>query len=984
MADKILKSITFPNLPDKYIIPETVVDPVPTQNSTNAASSGGVYDEFVGLKQSIISGKVSVGAGTEDILPSASDFRVAKITPKNGNISNNSTAVMNVGGVSTSYYPLLSTGFLSDEIKSIQSAYSDVKFVLFVYDKTTSEYLGAILDGYVFKNVADLTANNTLYPYSEINMDTLKTTYPDYKYKLEITDTSVNHDALPVVSDILQWCMYTIPSGEVGRQLVKTVNNITPDASGNIELNFLDSVDAVPTAGSENPVASGGVKTAIDAVVAEIPDIDDTLAQTGQAADAKAVGDEISALKQDIINGKISIGTGTEDIMPNASDFRVAKVTPKNGNIVANSTSYMVIDGVGNTYYTLLSTDFLSDDLKAIQSLYSDVKFILFVYDKSTSEYLGAIYQEYTFKSKADLESSNNLYPYSTVNMDTMRTMFPDYKYKLAITDIAVNHDTQPVTSDIIQWCKYTVARSTSERQLIKTVNNITPDSNGNISLTIPGAEELEEYVTETYEHVSPDSSALANGFYRYDTGVSNQSYQASIIPKGEQNRHSYYGIVFRNVLPDNIFKIVASGTIYALISAFSKADGTYIGYFTGAGFEIPERAIDANNVDTQNINIKELREEYPNYFFKASFADVSTYDRPDMDDILDSVVFVYQNASKNDLEKVSETNVPELPAYWADYLDGRIEDIRENMMDAGRNGETFIFITDLHWPSNVKNSPRVMFEILRRLNIHHCICGGDVINEGTREESVGVMADVVNAFKHYDIDFLTAVGNHDRNWNIYNNQREYPERRFSEADVFSLLERLSKQVYQNFTDDKFDNGIGFNMYYDDPITNTRFIIIDINDGILDENQVQYYEFTNYNELAQVLHDSNGKHIVIVSHVLGDYGGIGSKLGVISDALNAGTTVNTDYCTADFTGCTGKVHLIVGGHAHNDSSRLSSGGIPIVICDTDSNLSHNTDAHIVGTTKEQAFDVITVNYADNSVKFVRIGRGADRSFVVGN
>lgn len=42
MADKILKSITFPNLPDKYIIPEITVDSTPTQGSTNAVSSGGV------------------------------------------------------------------------------------------------------------------------------------------------------------------------------------------------------------------------------------------------------------------------------------------------------------------------------------------------------------------------------------------------------------------------------------------------------------------------------------------------------------------------------------------------------------------------------------------------------------------------------------------------------------------------------------------------------------------------------------------------------------------------------------------------------------------------------------------------------------------------------------------------------------------------------------------------------------------------------
>ena len=128
-------------------------------------------------------------------------------------------------------------------------------------------------------------------------------------------------------------------------------------------------------------------------------------------------------------------------------------------------------------------------------------------------------------------------------------------------------------------------------------------------------------------------------------------------------------------------------------------------------------------------------------------------------------------------------------------------------------------------------------------------------------------------------------------------------------------------------------------------------------------------------------------NIVIVSHILGDLWddtGIGRKLDAISDALNARTTISTDYCTADFTGCTGKVYLIVGGHAHNDSARRSSGGIPTVICDTDSSASHNTDAHIAGTTKEQAFDVITVDYANNSVKFVRIGRGADRTFTVGN
>ena len=41
MANKPLKSIKFPELPDTYTIPQ--VDPTPTQGSTNAVSSGGVY-----------------------------------------------------------------------------------------------------------------------------------------------------------------------------------------------------------------------------------------------------------------------------------------------------------------------------------------------------------------------------------------------------------------------------------------------------------------------------------------------------------------------------------------------------------------------------------------------------------------------------------------------------------------------------------------------------------------------------------------------------------------------------------------------------------------------------------------------------------------------------------------------------------------------------------------------------------------------------
>jgi hypothetical protein len=55
-------------------------------------------------------------------------------------------------------------------------------------------------------------------------------------------------------------------------------------------------VDSSPAANSTNAVQSGGVKSALDALQAQIPQIDPTLSQSGQAADAKVVGESIGEL----------------------------------------------------------------------------------------------------------------------------------------------------------------------------------------------------------------------------------------------------------------------------------------------------------------------------------------------------------------------------------------------------------------------------------------------------------------------------------------------------------------------------------------------------------------------------------------------------------------------------------------------------------------------------------------------------------------
>ena len=61
-------------------------------------------------------------------------------------------------------------------------------------------------------------------------------------------------------------------------------------------------IDSVPTQGSTNAVQSGGVKSALDTLQAQIPPIDPTLTQSGKAADAKVTGDRIEGAESRIVD----------------------------------------------------------------------------------------------------------------------------------------------------------------------------------------------------------------------------------------------------------------------------------------------------------------------------------------------------------------------------------------------------------------------------------------------------------------------------------------------------------------------------------------------------------------------------------------------------------------------------------------------------------------------------------------------------------
>ena len=292
-------------------------------------------------------------------------------------------------------------------------------------------------------------------------------------------------------------------------------------------------------------------------------------------------------------------------------------------------------------------------------------------------------------------------------------------------------------------------------------------------------------------------------------------------------------------------------------------------------------------------------------------------------------------------------------------------------MEAVGKNGDTFIFITDLHWESNTKNSPALVRYLEENLSINTILCGGDLINQGTRENMEKNMREVVRAFSHLRIsNFPIAFGNHDSNWNDWEGQHNYPDRKFSTSTQYALMQKQSEELVSYFTD------TGWNFYFDKLATKTRYIILDTGES---------GKFSNYNELSKVLLSTpNGYHIVIMAHWLYDTDISTSCLNIqkMIDSYNSRSSVSISGNTYNYSSAVANVSLLLGGHMHKDMNWSTDNGVPVVLVDCDAGYrTRNTDyPFIAGTITEQAFDVITLDYINNTVKCVRIGRGANRNF----
>ena len=335
----------------------------------------------------------------------------------------------------------------------------------------------------------------------------------------------------------------------------------------------------------------------------------------------------------------------------------------------------------------------------------------------------------------------------------------------------------------------------------------------------------------------------------------------------------------------------------------------------------------------------------------------------------------IYRTFPQTHIEQVCENTetitelVDAYPSYYDSQVATAVDIVRGNIFDSGLSGDSFVFITDVHWQSNEKHSPQLIRDIIKNTNVGKIICGGDLIGGGSKNDMIALMSDCVDSFKNI-ARFYVLLGNHDTN-KIGSSSSDY----FSKSDAYALMQKES-DFYMNY-------GQPCYFSFDNQTTKTRYICLDTGEErtTLDSAQSAWLSAT-LNGMPSGYHALVFAHIVYQVTTSWHVGLDPSELAmtsfmkdvcVILDAFNS---ANNDK----------KVEAVFGGHVHIDCDFVTDGGIPIVLtnCDARQTFSETSQGsgianHAKGTINEQCFDVITVNYTTKTIKCVRIGRGSNRT-----
>ena len=333
-----------------------------------------------------------------------------------------------------------------------------------------------------------------------------------------------------------------------------------------------------------------------------------------------------------------------------------------------------------------------------------------------------------------------------------------------------------------------------------------------------------------------------------------------------------------------------------------------------------------------------------------------------DKNNVLEKVNFLYKKLRMN------------TPNYYVNHIASKITEIRANMGEVGRNGDTFVFITDLHWETNDKNSPSLVKKILDNTTVKKIICGGDLINQGEKDTMIATMLDCIKSFD-FGIPLYCLQGNHDTN---KVNQESMEARWLTYNERYAVMQKMVEDKITFLRNDTFD------FYFKNDSCKMLYLCLDTG---YNNNLFNPGRFENIGDVLKKV--DNGYNVIIIAHALFDgrsfeSGSITKSAAILFDIIDSynkrETYNNTEYNFAiDFTKSFGECCCVLAGHMHMDHNTTTPKGVPVIFTDCDSNRTGNT-SYKRGTITEQCFDVVSVDTLQRKIKCVRVGRGSNREF----
>lgn len=317
-------------------------------------------------------------------------------------------------------------------------------------------------------------------------------------------------------------------------------------------------------------------------------------------------------------------------------------------------------------------------------------------------------------------------------------------------------------------------------------------------------------------------------------------------------------------------------------------------------------------------------------------------------------------------VETVAAAAEPELPDYWKEHLDVKVDEIRQRMEEAGKNKSAFLWYTDSHWSWSSCMSPKLLTYLYEKTPINKTVFGGDIVYAEPTVDTFddrSIMAylwdwrEAVRGLPHHH----SVVGNHDVG--------TFTKGIFPSDYVYAYL--LAPEECSDIV-----SGSDFNYYIDDPCEKTRYFYLDT-----------AYQYIVYSEEQMAwLKESikatpAGWHIVVFAHawVDVDYDQEPPALEGLSEA----GTILLDLFDAynsredEFADAAAKVEFCIGGHSHVDSIFMSEMGIPVITTETDSLNVRSGLSDDLGTINESSVNAVIADYETNTIYIERVGRGED-------